>query len=61
MRKSIIEIVKETGKHETYQYRYERMDTPNGFIILRHNKLRPGYPCVIYRDNKSVVPVNYYS
>lgn len=50
MRKSIIETVKKNGRHETYQFIYKKVETPNGFVILRRNKLRSGYPCVIYRD-----------
>ena len=49
MRKSIIEAVKKNGRYETRRYTYEKMITPNGFVILRHDREQyDNYPCVVY-------------
>lgn len=51
MRKSILEAVQRNGRHETQGYIYEKQITPNGFIILRHDKYYPfSYPCIVYRQ-----------
>lgn len=51
MKKSILEAVIRNGKYETQGYIYEKQTTPNGFIILRHNKFYPfSYPCIIYKQ-----------
>ena len=51
MKKSILEAVIEKGGYETQSYVYEKQVTPNGFIILQHNKYYPSYyPCIVYRQ-----------
>ena len=47
MRKSIIEAVKKNGRHETKNYIYKKMVTPNGFVILKYDR-EHYYPCVVY-------------
>lgn len=49
MRKSIIEAATVNGRYETGKYMYEKMVTPNGFVILRYDREhRDNYPCVVY-------------
>lgn len=51
MKRSILEAVIVKGRHETQRYVYVKQVTPNGFIILRHNKYYPSYyPCAVYRQ-----------
>ena len=49
MRKSIVEAMQVRKTYETGKYIYEKVITPNGFVILRYDREhKDNYPCVVY-------------